>query len=118
MAFISLGKSPAPKLERRPGCIQAALCILGDKWSPLLLGQLVNGPKTFGKLEIALTGISPRTLSARIDKLQHQGVVERTLYCKHPPRYTYQLTDKGAELVDILEAMSKWGDKHHQLIEG
>ncbi|MDQ2973543.1 MAG: helix-turn-helix transcriptional regulator [bacterium] len=116
MALITRSrKESTTSVEPRPGCIKAALCILGDKWSPLLLSQLVGESQAFGQLEKALVGISPRTLSARLDMLQNAGVVEKKLYCEHPPRYNYRLTPKGNELVDILHAMSKWGDKHHDL---
>ena len=101
------------QLEDRPGCIQAALNILGDKWSPLLLGLLVEGGKTFGELESALTGISPRTLSARLDRLVENETIAKKMYCQHPPRYRYELNQKGIELQGILKAMGDWGNKYH-----
>lgn len=112
MAFKTFNKAIANKVEKRPGCIQAALSIMGDKWSPLLLGQLVEEPKTFGELDIALNGISPRTLSARLDKLEAASVIGKDRYCDHPPRYRYGLTKKGKELQDILVAMGDWGNKY------
>ncbi len=114
MAFAHINKAPA-SIEKRPGCIQACLGIVGDKWSPLLLGQLVDSPKTFGELELALAGISPRTLSARLEKLAHCDIVDKKLYCQHPPRYRYELTSKGHELQDILLAMGDWGNRYHSL---
>ena len=107
--------SPALKIEKRPGCVQAALAIMGDKWSPLLLGQLVEGAKTFGELESALGGISPRTLSARLDKLETSKIISKLKYNDRPPRFRYLLTPKGEELHDILKAMAAWGDRHHDL---
>ena len=102
------------QVEKRPGCIKAALEILGDKWSPLLLGQLVDTGRTFCELEAALTGISPRTLSARLDRLVLHKIVTKKMYCERPPRYRYELTKKGIELQDILLAMGEWGNKYHQ----
>lgn len=99
-------------LEHRPGCIQSALRILGDKWSPLLIGQLVESSMTFGELELVLSGISPRTLSARLDELIDQGIVHKIQYCEHPPRYRYGLTKKGDDLRTILIDMAKWGEKY------
>ena len=113
MSFTQQAKAPCTKVEKRAGCIQAALSIVGDKWSPLLLGQLIAGAKTFGELELALGGISPRTLSARLDKLADHGIVAKDLYCQHPPRYRYDLTQKGHELQNILAAMGDWGDRYH-----
>lgn len=113
MSFAQADKSQTV-VEKRSGCIQAALNILGDKWSALLLGQLIDGSKTFSELEVSLTGISPRTLSARLDKLIEHQIVSKQLYCKHPPRYRYELSQKGLELQNILQAMSDWGDKYHK----
>jgi DNA-binding HxlR family transcriptional regulator len=106
-------KPQCSKLEKRPGCIQAALAVLGDKWTPLLLGQLVSGEKTFGELESMLTGISPRTLSARLDKLLEEKIVTKNQYNEHPPRYKYDLTKKGQGLQEVLQQMADWGEKYH-----
>ncbi|MCA9323547.1 helix-turn-helix transcriptional regulator [Candidatus Saccharibacteria bacterium] len=111
MAFTT----PQPqveKVEKKPGCIQAALRILGDKWTPLLVGQLVTEPRTFGDLETVLAGISPRTLSARLEALQDEGIIEKRQYNAHPPRYKYHLTEKGHGLTDILASMAAWGERY------
>ena len=79
MSFSTV-KPPCAEVESRPGCIQAALNILGDKWSPLLLGQLVSGQKTFGELEHTLAGISPRTLSSRLSKLEDENIIVKNKY--------------------------------------
>jgi DNA-binding HxlR family transcriptional regulator len=101
-------------IENKPGCIKSALAILGDKWSPLLLKELAGDEaKTFTDLETLLVGISPRTLSQRLEKLIEAGILKKTEYCAHPPRYDYRLTDKGHELDTILRAMAKWGEKHY-----
>ena len=113
MSPLNAPATTVKKLERREGCIAAALEILGDKWSPLILGQLIAGAKCFGELESNLPGISPRTLSARLEKMQEHDIVAKVLYCKHPPRYRYELTQKGHELQTILKAMGDWGDKYH-----
>lgn len=111
MAFTTI-KPPCETIETKPGCIQKALQILGDKWSPLLIGQLVAGAKTFGDLEIQLAGISPRTLSARLVKLEEDKIVTKKQYNAHPPRYRYELTDKGVALTKILVEMADWGEKY------
>ncbi len=102
------------KVESSPGCIQSTLLILGDKWTPLMLSQLVESPKTFSELETSLINISPRTLSQRLDKLNEAGIIGKESYCSRPPRYHYYLTPKGTELEVILSAMADWGTKHSQ----
>lgn len=100
----------APKV----GCIAKALTILGDKWSPLLIKELTDSPQHFSELEKALIGISPRTLSQRLNKLYEEGIVEKHLYCEHPPRYSYYLTDKGSDLQDIIANMASWSAKYRE----
>lgn len=96
----------------KPTCIMHALSVLGDKWTPLLVRELTVCPKTFGNLETALTGISPRTLSQRLNKLVADGIVTKVMYCEHPPRYNYSLTRKGADLQNILKDMATWSQKY------
>ncbi len=100
----------------KPGCIQATLRIMGDKWTPLILRELSRGPLTFSSLEASLESISPRTLSQRLDMLENEDILEKRLYCEHPPRFKYVLSAKGAELLDILAKMAEWGEKYQAAI--
>jgi DNA-binding HxlR family transcriptional regulator len=101
-------------IEKKPGCIKSALSIVGDQWTPLLLKELSGGEsRTFSELESLLAGISPRTLSQRLVKLEACGVIQKKEYCAHPPRYTYTTTKKGSELESILRAMAEWGERHY-----
>lgn len=100
------------KVENKPGCIREALNILGDKWTPILLGNLVSGPRSFSELETMLSGISPRTLSARLKKLTENNIIAKKSYNDHPPRYNYLLTEKGQELQTVLIHMADWGEKY------
>lgn len=93
-------------------CINGALYILGDKWTPLLIKELSVCPKKFSTLEKNLKGISPRTLSQRLDKLVFNEVIAKEMYCEHPPRYQYALTNKGNDLKQILKDMSNWSRKY------
>lgn len=102
----------AKQIEQRPGCIQETLRILGDKWTALILLQISSADATFSQLEIALEGISPRTLSQRLDKLEAENIICRLKYCEHPPRYRYQITKKGTELQSVLRKMADWGAKY------
>lgn len=93
-------------------CINGALYILGDKWTPLLIKELSVCPKKFSTLEKNLKGISPRTLSQRLDKLVFNGIITKEMYCEHPPRYQYSLTVKGSDLKQVLIDMSNWSNKY------
>jgi DNA-binding HxlR family transcriptional regulator len=100
-------------LEDRPGCIAAALCILGNKWTALMLKELYDGPRRFSALEQAVAGISPRTLSQRLDELEAAKIITKKSFAEVPPRVEYTLTKKGSDLMPILKSMAAWGDKYH-----
>ncbi|MDB5182084.1 MAG: hxlR 2 [Candidatus Saccharibacteria bacterium] len=100
-------------LEPRIGCIASAMEIIGSKWTALLLRDLTTGPKRFGELEKSLKGISPRTLSQRLDDLEEHGIVTKQMFAEAPPRCEYSLTKKGEDLVPILKQMAVWGEKYY-----
>lgn len=97
---------------QKPGCIENALCIIGDQWTALILRELTAEPRTFSQLESSLQPISPRTLSQRLEHLVRQEVLSKQMYCERPPRYNYTLTPKGSELLEVLAKMAEWGEKY------
>lgn len=99
-------------IEQKNGCIAAALEVVGDKWSPLILRDLAAGTKRFGEIQASLVGISPRTLSQRLESLAERQIITKTAYAEMPPRVEYALTEKGCELIPILHAMADWGLKY------
>jgi DNA-binding HxlR family transcriptional regulator len=96
----------------KPGCLECALKVVGDKWTPLILRDLTASMASFSQLERSLDGISPRTLSQRLNKLENEKIILKELYCEHPPRYQYGLTIKGKELQALLVQMANWGARH------
>lgn len=101
------------QLEQKDGCIANAMAIVGNKWTALILRDLYSGPKRFGELEKSLHGISPRTLSQRLDGLEHCGILTKQTFAEVPPRTEYTLTQKGRDLVPVLKQMAAWGDKYY-----
>lgn len=104
------------QIEPRIGCIASAMEIIGNKWTALILRDLAVEPKRFGELEKSLTGISPRTLSQRLDDLAEHGIITRQSFNEVPPRCEYSLTDKGEDLLPILRQMAIWGEKHFHAV--
>src|SRR5438105_335320 len=91
-------------------CAVAATAeIVATKWTPLIIHDLSEGARRFMQLEHACPGISPRTLSERLDMLERQGVVIRHSYPESPPRVDYELTDKGRALLPIIREMRRFG---------
>ena len=73
--------------------------------------DLAEGRSRFCELERSLAGISPRTLSLRLRALEEEGIVERQTYAEVPPRVEYQLTEKGRDLLPIVESMREYGTR-------
>jgi DNA-binding HxlR family transcriptional regulator len=99
-------------IENKPGCVAAALTIVGNKWTALIVKELAEGCARFSSLQAALPGISPRTLSQRLDEMQHCKLITKKAYAEVPPRVEYTLTQKGRDLLPILESMAYWGEKY------
>lgn len=99
-------------IEKRPGCVKAALGIVGDKWTCLILQEITKGSCRFSSLERNLDGISPRTLSQRLTSLEEAHIVTKQNFAEVPPRVEYALTPKGRDLLPILRQMAEWGYKY------
>lgn len=96
--------------EQLLGCPVARTAeLIGNKWTPLILRDLAVGEKRFSQLERSLVGISPKTLSERLKKLEEANVLTRTCYPEVPPRVEYMLTDKGHALIPVIETMRAFG---------
>lgn len=97
--------------DRHDGnCAVAATAeIIATKWTPLIVHDLSEGSRRFMQLEHACPGISPRTLSERLDMLEREGIVVRRSYPESPPRVEYELTEKGKALLPIIHGMRRFG---------
>ena len=84
---------------------------IGDKWSLLIIRDLMKGCHRFGELQQSVGSISPRTLSARLSKLETLGIVERRVYNEIPPRVEYTLTTKGRALLPVFSAMRRYAER-------
>ena len=90
--------------------VAAAAELLGDAWTLLLVRDLANGPRRFKELE-ASTRISPRVLTDRLRALTAKGMMTRTMYAEIPPRVEYALTEKGRDVLPIIDALRAYGVK-------
>jgi DNA-binding HxlR family transcriptional regulator len=97
---------------REQACVASAAAIVSSKWTPQLIYALYNGVQRFCELQKEAGGINPRTLSARLDELAQQGIVQKVTFAEMPPRVEYSLTQKGKDLIPILECMVEWGEKY------
>lgn len=103
----------APKPLTRSACAVAnSLDLLGDKWTLLVVRDLLHGKRTYGELADSPEGIPTNILAERLKRLEAAGIIISTPYQQRPTRYAYTLTPKGTALGDVLLAFVRWGKQH------
>ncbi|MFZ2544408.1 MAG: helix-turn-helix domain-containing protein [Candidatus Saccharimonadales bacterium] len=97
------------------GCVDSATAILGNKWTPQLLRYFLNEDSVrFCQIQDLVGGINPRTLCARLDQLESEGIIVKTTASENG-RSVYQLTNKGRDLLPVLQTMQYWSSKYPTL---
>jgi DNA-binding HxlR family transcriptional regulator len=86
-----------------------ALDLVGDKWTLLIVRDLVAGPRRFVELQRVLPGISTEQLRSRLNRMVADGLLTRQRYREVPPRVDYELTERARDLVPVLAALARWG---------
>ncbi|MEQ9606446.1 MAG: helix-turn-helix domain-containing protein [Kiloniellaceae bacterium] len=100
--------SPAAD-DRRSCCpLACTLDLLGDRWTLLVIRDLVFGKSRFSEFQRAPEGIATNILADRLSLLVDRGLAERRL-APSGKRVTYHLTEKGRSLRPVLEALREWG---------
>ena len=98
--------------------IAKTLDLLGDRWTLLVVRDLLKGKTKFKEFAESLEGIPLNLLADRLKLLESNGIIEREFYCAHPPRAEYRLTDKGRALGPVVRSISVWGRKYSLCDEG
>jgi DNA-binding HxlR family transcriptional regulator len=102
-----------PKREYGQRCpVAKTLELVGDRWTLLLVRDLLDGTRRFQDFQTGLPGLAPNILSDRLKLMEEHGLVARRFYSEHPPRAEYELTDKGRELGVVIGALAAWGSRH------
>lgn len=91
--------------------IAATLAIVGERWTLLVMRELMLGRRRFAEIRAQL-GVAPNILSDRLDTLVEHGLLERRRYGKHPEALEYVPTEKGVDLNPVLVTLMQWGDKY------
>lgn len=82
---------------------------MGDKWTLLIVRDLVGGPRRFVELQRTLPGISTEQLRSRLNRMVADGLLTRQRYREVPPRVDYELTERAQDLLPVIGALSRWG---------
>jgi DNA-binding HxlR family transcriptional regulator len=108
------GSAVMASVKQSPGgaafCgVAAAVALLGDAWTLLIVRDLASGPRRFGELQ-ASTGISVRVLTDRLRAMSAAGLLSRQVYAEIPPRVEYALTEKGRGAIAVVDALRQYGE--------
>jgi DNA-binding HxlR family transcriptional regulator len=95
--------------QRCPAAI--ALDVVGERWTPLIVRELLLGPKRFTDLADGLPGIGTNILTNRLAGLQEHGVVEKRTLPRPTPVAVYELTEAGRALAPVLRELRAWGER-------
>jgi DNA-binding HxlR family transcriptional regulator len=104
---------PAPPRKRRyreRSGLAAALDVVGERWTLLIVRELLRAPRRYGELLEALPGIGTNLLVNRLRDLEAAGVVGRVLAPAPQSAVVYELTDRGLALKPTVDALQAWGD--------
>ncbi len=97
--------------------IARTLELIGERWSILVIREVFSGRRRFSEIQRTL-GVARNVLTARLQRLVDERILERRRYSERPARYEYFLTEKGLDLWPTMIALMQWGDKHLPLPEG
>lgn len=101
------------RLKPRSVCpLACSLDVYGDKWSLLVIRDIIYGKHKFGEFLQSSEGIPTNILTNRLKKLSLMGLVERKQYNARPARFSYHLTAKGVALKPVLLAIAGWAGNH------
>ena len=101
-----------PKRYNQACPVAKTLELIGDRWTLLIVRDLLPGTRRFQDLLESLPGLAPNILSERLKLMERHGLVTRRFYSEHPPRAEYEMTAKGKELGMIVGALAAWGSRH------
>jgi DNA-binding HxlR family transcriptional regulator len=88
-----------------------AIELIGRRWSGAVVRVLLAGPRRFNELLAAIPGISDRLLTERLRELEGAGIVLREVQCGPPVRVVYELTPRGHDLRESLDALGHWAER-------
>ena len=92
--------------------ISDVLARIGDKWSVLVVSRLGDGPLRFNELRRTIGGISQRMLTLTLRGLERDGLITRTVTPTVPVTVTYELTDLGLSLHQLMRGLKTWAETH------
>src|ERR687883_105231 len=85
---------------------------IADKWTALIIQVLAQGTQRYAALQREIGGISQKMLTQTLRSLERDGLVQRTVHPVVPPKVEYSLTRLGRTLIEPLQSLCRWSEKH------
>lgn len=102
--------------EELPACpVATAVNLIGNKWKPLILRDLLKGPQRFKYLQFGIEGISPKVLTENLRQMEEDGLVKREVFAEVPLRVEYSLTELGEKMRPIIDALADFGNQYKEI---
>lgn len=99
-------------LDYRSGCpIAATLDLVGDRWTLLIVRDMLMGKRRYGQFLESPEAIPTNILADRLKRMESHGLIERRPYQTRPPRSEYVLTDRGTRLLPVLQSFCRWANR-------
>jgi len=92
--------------------VAATLDAFGDRWTLLIVRDLLRGIDRYADLQRSLDPIAPNLLAGRLRRLEDAGIVTREVYSRHPLRASYHLTERGHALAPVVITLGRFGIDH------
>lgn len=109
VSLIAAKPMDVPSPRRPTECpVEDWLTFLGHRWNALTLWHLSTGLKRFSELVELLPGVTPKVMTERLDGLVQRDIVARSQLSTFPRGTICDLTERGKELVDILDQIESW----------
>jgi len=96
-----------------PECpVATTIALIGNKWKPLILRNLMQGTQRYKYLQFGIEGISPKVLTENLKQMEEDGLVKRVVFAEIPLRVEYSLTELGESMRPIIDALADFGKKY------
>lgn len=98
--------------QELPECpVATTVGLIGNKWKPLIIRNLLQGKQRYKYLQYGINGISAKVLTENLKQLENDGIIKREVFADEIPlRVEYSLTELGEKMRPIINALADWGN--------
>jgi len=103
--------SSSRRASRSDCPIATTLALVGDRWTLVIVRDMINGKKRFAEFLDSPERITTSVLTDRLNRMEQNGLVKKSAYQTNPVRFEYELTDRGIALHPMLQEMCHWANE-------